>query len=300
MGKRSGPKTTTHFVSNKPPFYDKRLSVPPSFSRSLRPWSEQLFCSRGIVGLCCCGNASSYASCSASWCQHRHWQPRWKQHHRFTPYHGISLAWRQDTLCISVSRCLHSVCVCVCVCVCVMPQSAETQMSLCVLPPLAHCSIHTLRLQKFCPKIEASCSFQGSHSMALNWQEVTLLKLLSRIGRRSCGSPLTGCPIPAILPHFLFVYFNQENKQQNGNIVKWLRWRSHTHADTCTHARKRAHTHTHWVQLSAGWEDFLVVWKRDEWTVETLSRQHSTNITFNVRLRGSSRRGFKQHTLLGV
>ena len=160
MGKRSGPKTTTHFVSNKPPFYDKRLSVPPSFSRSLRPWSEQLFCSRGIVGLCCCGNASSYASCSASWCQHRHWQPRWKQHHRFTPYHGISLAWRQDTLCISVSRCLHSVCVCVCVCVCDASVSWNPNVSLC--PPSTRSLQHShTPPPEVLPKNRSQLQFSG-------------------------------------------------------------------------------------------------------------------------------------------
>lgn len=33
------------------------------------PLVRAAVCSRGIVGLCCCGDASSYASCSISWCQ---------------------------------------------------------------------------------------------------------------------------------------------------------------------------------------------------------------------------------------
>lgn len=92
--------------------------------------------------------------------------------------------------------------------------------------------------------------FQSFSLMALKWKKVTSLQLFSLIGGHYCSSPLTGRPIPAILSHFLFVYFNQENKQQNGNleIVDNV---DYTHA----------HTHTCTVQLSAG------CWEGDEWTV---------------------------------
>lgn len=57
-----------------------------------------------------------------------------------------------------------------------------------------------------------------------------------------------------ILSHFLFVLrgFSREDKQHDGDCAKWLLWR------LCSLSLSLSL----WVQLSAGWEDFLLVWER--------------------------------------
>lgn len=61
--------------SHFPRFFSSSIFLPQFVPFSiylctyLLPLVRAAVCSRGIVGLRCCGDASSYASCSISWCQ---------------------------------------------------------------------------------------------------------------------------------------------------------------------------------------------------------------------------------------
>lgn len=68
-------RVNVHRFLSFSPFFSSSIFLPQFVPFSiylctyLLPLVRAAVCSRGIVGLCCCGDASSYASCSISWCQ---------------------------------------------------------------------------------------------------------------------------------------------------------------------------------------------------------------------------------------